>query len=190
MNKRWMAGVLGLVLVMGAGADSLADWAKARENQKINDLTVGDWAALAQARSVQHQEAWYVGSAGVASFLVPGLGQFKTGDVMGGSLQLAGRVALVGGTFWGVWALLPDDLKSGGLTRDAKMDKWRTYWHDDPAKVAPAAGLAVGGMALSLIQSFWASDDAVKRAKANIVSGAVVFEPSVSAGFMGLRARM
>ena len=190
MDKRWMAAVLGLALAAGVGADSLGDWAKGRDSQKVSDLTVGDWMALAEAKSVTRQERMYVVSAGVASFLVPGLGQFKTGDALGGTLNLAGRVALVGGTIYGVWALLPDDVKAGGLDHRQRMDRWMSYWTTDPAKVAPAAGVAVGGLVLEVLQSHWAADDAMKRARANLADGTVVFEPRVNDGFLGFGMRM
>ena len=190
MDTRWMAAVLGLALAAGAGADGIGDWAKAREAQKVSDLTVGDWMALEQAKSVERQERIYVVSSGVESFLVPGLGQFQTGDPLGGTLNLAGRVALVGGTIWGVWALLPDDLKTSGLDQRARMDKWKNYWLTDPVKVAPAAGVAVGGLVLELVQSHFAAEDAMKRARENLADGKVVFEPKVNAGFLGFGARM
>lgn len=189
MKRFWGLGVMGLVLSFAAGADSLEDWASARADTKVADLTVADLKALAEAQSVERQEARYVHGAAFSSFLVPGLGQFKTGDVTGGVLNLAGQIALVGGTLYGAWALLPSDLQDLDLSHGARKDLMRNYWVHEPGKVAASAGVMVGGMALSLAHRFWAAGDAADKAEANLASGQVTFEPDLGWGHFGLKAR-
>lgn len=179
----------GLLVGFSAGADSLEDWAKARETTKVGDLTVGDLKALAEAQSIERQKARYVHGAEFASFLIPGLGQFKTGDVAGGTLNLAGQIALVGGTLYGAWALLPSDLQNMNLSKEARSSLMRHYWVNEPAKVAASAGVMVGGMALSVVHRFWAAADAGDKAEANIASGKVTFEPELGWGHFGMKAR-
>lgn len=189
MKRFWGLGVLALALSFTVGADSLEDWASTRAETKVADLTVGDLKALAEAQSVERQERRYVHGAAVSSFLVPGLGQFKTGDAVGGTLNLAGHIALVGGTLYGAWALLPSDLQDLDLSHGARKDLMRNYWLHEPGKVAASAGVMVGGMTVALVHRFWAASDAGEKAEANLASGKVTFEPDLGWGHFGLKAR-
>ncbi len=190
MKRLLTAAVLSLALGFGVNAEGLEDWVLAREDVKMSDLTVGDYKALAEAWSVQRQESWYVHSAAAASFLVPGLGQFKVGDPVGGTLNLAAHLALVGGTMYGVWALLPSDLQSTSLSHKARHELMQDYWASDPGKIAPAMGVMAGGVVLSVVHSVWASKDAKAKALANLESDAVSFEPALFDRGLGLRMRM
>jgi hypothetical protein len=124
--------------------------------------------------------------AEISSFLLPGLGQFEVGDPLGGTLNLAGQIALVGGAFWGSWALMPADARdaSGHDRRGAIGHAWAT----EPGQMAASTGVLVGGLTLAVLQRFWAADNAGKTAKANIQSGKVTFEPMAGPGFFGMRA--
>jgi len=156
----------------------------------VSDLTVGDLKALADIQSVDRQEARYVGGAAVASFLLPGLGQFKTGDAVAGTLNLVGFATLVGATMYGTWALLPDDVKASGLSFEGRHNVMKSYWTNDFGKIAPAVGVMAGGAALSLAYRFWSAGDARTRALGNLESGAVTFEPAAIDGRFGVMARM
>lgn len=190
MKQFLVTMVLGGALIAGAVAESPAAWAEARSTVKVADLTVGDLKAWADAQSIERQERRYVYGSSFSSFLLPGLGQFKVGDPVGGTLNLAGHIAVVGGTMYGVWALLPSDLKKSGLSRDERHDRMSDYLHNDPAKVAPALGVMAGGVALTLVHRFWAASDAKTQALANLESGAVTFEPALFQGGLGFRMRM
>lgn len=185
MKRFWGMAVLGTVLAAGAWA---ADGVPAlpSDSTKVNDLTVGDLKALAGARSIEWQKAVYVRRAQVASFVVPGLGQYLVGDPLGGTLNLVGQLALVGGTFYASWALLPDDARnaSGGDRRNAINHAWSS----EPGRMAASTGVLVGGLTLAVLQRFWAADNAGDTAKANIAAGKVTFEPLMGPGFFGLRA--
>jgi len=190
MKRILTAAVLSLALGFSVGADSLESWVQAREDVKMSDLTVGDYKALAEAWSVERQEKMYVYGAAVSSFLIPGTGQFKVGDPLGGTVSLVGQLALVGATMYGSWALLPGDLQSTSLSHEARRTLMKNYWQTDPAKVAPAAGVMAGGMALALLHSVWSSKDAKTKAQANLDSDKVTFEPTVFERGLGFRMRM
>ena len=190
MKRILMAGFLAAGLSLGAQAqETESAWLNSHSAAKVADLTVGDLTAFAQARSVTLQQQHYVFRAGLSSFLVPGLGQFETGDVAGGTLHLAGQIALIGATVYGAWTLMPADLKVSGLSASARHSLVENYWMSDPGKIAPAAAVMAGGFTLSLIHSFWASRDARAEAKANIADGKVTFEPTDFGLGMGMRMR-
>ena len=189
--KRWMtAGVLAVGLAFAVQAqETPADWVTSHSADKVSDLTVGDLAALAGAHSVAMQQRHYVIKAAVSSFVIPGLGQFETGNPVSGSLFLAGHLAILGTTAYTVWALLPSDLQKWNLTMSARHSLIENYWTNDPAKIAPAAGVLAGGIALSLAESFWSARDARSAAVDNVKSGKVTFEPlDLTEGF-GMRMR-
>ena len=191
MRRFLMIGLLGLA---GAGlwaeGDPLSAWVGSHQSAKLGDLTVGDLATLAQAESVERQQLFYVHSAGFASLLIPGAGQFKVGDPVGGTLHLVGQLALVGATAYGAWTLLPTDLQSTSLNPDQRRDLWHHYWMTDPAKVAGTAAVLAGGLTLSVLHSVWAAKDARTQAEQNVVSGKVTFEPMLVGNQLGFGMRM
>ncbi len=177
------AAALGLVLTLGVSAQN----AEPSDSTKLSDLTVGDLKSLASSRMVEFQKMGYVRRAEIASFVLPGLGQYVVGDPLGGTLNLAGQVALIGGTFYAAWALLPPDARnaSGSDRRSAIGHAWAS----EPASMVPSTLVMVGGLTLSVLQRFWASDDAGRQARANIASGKVTFQPFAGPGFFGMRGR-
>lgn len=185
MKRPTTLALIGLALTMAAGAQT-PDQPSVSDTTKVSELTIGDLKALAATRSIEFQKAGYVRRAEVASFLIPGMGQYLVGDPLGGTLNLAGQIALVGGTFYAAWALLPSDARNA--SGSARHDAIGHYWATDPAKVAPSALVLVGGLTLSVLQRFWASDAAGERARANIESGKVTFQPMMGPGFFGMRA--
>lgn len=185
--KLYLSALLGLALTFGAAAQD-AGRTLPPDTTKVGDLTVGDLRALAEARALAFQQAQYVRRAEISSFLLPGLGQFEVGDPLGGVLNLAGQIALIGGTFYAAWALLPADLQSRDLSRRDRNGIVGHYWATDPGKVAPSALVVAGGLTLAVIHRFWASANAGDEAKANIASGKVTFKPDLGWGFFGLQA--
>jgi hypothetical protein len=184
MNRYVLLGVLGLSLTMAAGAQAVGQ--PVPDSTKVADLTVGDLKELAAERSVEMQKVGYVRRAEVASFIIPGLGQYLVGDPVGGTLDLAGQIFIVGGTFYAAWALLPTDARNAG--GQERRDLIGHYWTTDPLKVAPSALILVSGLTFSVLERFWAADTAGDTARANIKSGKVTFEPMVGPGFFGLKA--
>jgi hypothetical protein len=154
--------------------------------KKVSELTVGDFAALAALQSVERQERHYERAAALESFILPGLGQLKVGDTKGGSLHIAGQIALVAGAAFGSYMLLPLEIRDTGLSRSERRDLVREYKDSDEEKLYASAGVMAGGMVLSVVHSLWAAKDAKRQAEENIESGKVTFEPSFYIGSHGM----
>lgn len=169
------------------GTRALDAWVEKNGAIPWSQVPVAEVAALENAKSVISQELRYVYGAAISSYFLPGMGQFKVGDTAGGILHLTGQAALVAGTAWGVWALLPEDLKSGTLSHDERHARMEYYLEEDFNTIAPALGVMAGGVVLSTIHSIWAAGDAKKQAIDNVREGSVTFEPvALGLGF-GLR---
>jgi len=155
--------------------------------KKIADLTVADLEAIASAKSIERQKRHYVEGAAVGSFLIPGVGQFMTGDKVGGSLRLAGQLALVAGTMYGAWLLLPSEFRGSNLSRGERRDLVQNYKDNgERNRLYASAAVMTGGFALSVIHSVWAATDAKKQATENINAGKVTFKPSLYIGAHGM----
>ena len=61
-----------------------------------DQLTIAERLAISGAISVEHQKNAYVHRAAVASFLIPGAGQFMTGDTWSGVARLSGEILIHG----------------------------------------------------------------------------------------------
>ena len=170
------------------GAQDLLEQVPGVGNKTSAELTLAERAKLADAFSVAMQERMYVGKAAVASFLVPGLGQFMIGKPVEGSLRLLTQIALVGGAMAGAHYLLPSDFES---IRGDRSEMWDYMISGDAVKVLPAWGVMAGGMTLALVNSVFSSRGAAEEARANIEVGRVSFEPILlhSAGGMGMGFR-
>lgn len=158
-----------------------------------DDLTVAEWTALLGAASIAKQEDRYVGRAQFLSFVLPGTGQFMTGNYGGGMLRLGAELAIIGGTAAAYWMLLPSDLQDSSLSRSERRSIREDYWDSgDGAKLLPAMGVAAAGLTLSIVNRVLASSDAGDAARANIQSGKVSFEPNIylSGTRLGLGLKM
>lgn len=158
----------------------------------IDELTISERLAISEVISIEKQGNAYVHRAALASFLIPGTGQFMTGDPLAGAAHLAGEAAIIGGVITGLYFLLPEDLKDGSLTRDQRHDLYQSYMtHDSIGEILPAMGVVAGGVLLSVINSVMASHGAAENALENIESGAVTFKPYINIGrTLGLGIRM
>jgi len=170
------------------GAQDLLEQVPGVENKTSAELTLAERAKLADAFSVVIQERMYTGRAAVASFLVPGLGQFMIGKPLEGSLRLATQLALIGGSMAGAYYLLPADFESIRGDRSEMRDYMASA---DAVKLLPSWGVMAGGMTLALVNAVFSSRSAADGARANIETGRVSFEPSLlhSAGGMGMGFR-
>lgn len=140
------------------------------------EMTVEEWTTLAGAVSVANQEARYVNHAGVASFLLPGTGQFLTGDYAGGALYMGAEAAIIGGTAAACWFLLPEDLRDSSLSREERKTLKDEYSDEE---LMPAMCAASAGFVLMVVNSVFSSKDAHETALSNIDSGKVRFEPKI-----------
>lgn len=152
---------------------------------QLGTLTVGDLEKIAGRVSIVVQKIHYVKKARRASFMHPGAGQFMTGDALGGSLFLAGGLAIVTGTLLGAYFLLPSNVQFSGLDYlHAPMGSIRTTWQSNSIMdYLPSIGVLAGGMVLKAILGHFSAVNAESRARANIAEGKVTFTPNL--GMMG-----
>ncbi len=158
----------------------------------MSELTIEERLLIDAEISIDRQENMYVRHAAVASFLIPGAGQFMTGDTLGGVAHLAGEAAIIGGVITGLYFLLPEDLKDGNLTKEERHDLYESYMTPNNIdEILPAMGVMAGGVLLSVFNSVMASHGAAENALENIESGVVTFKPYVNIGrTLGLGLRM
>jgi hypothetical protein len=162
---------------------------------QLGTLTVGDLARLAARISVAEQKAAYVQRARMASRFLPGVGQFMTGDTVGGSLFLAGDIALMAGTVIGAYALLPSNVQFSSIDYlNDPLGVIRSRWESNSiSEYLPSFGVMLGGMIVKGVLGHFASEDAAKKARQNIAEGRVTFTPNfefLGRSFgMGMRMR-
>jgi hypothetical protein len=163
---------------------------------QLGTLTIGDLEKVAGRVSIVVQKIRYVQKARRASFVFPGAGQFMTGDTLGGSLFLAGDVAIMAGTLLGAYFLLPSNVQFSRLDYlNTSLGSIRTAWESNSiTNYLPSIGVLAGGMILKAILGHFSSVDAESRARANIAEGKVTFTPNLDVmgpGFgMGMGMRM
>jgi hypothetical protein len=163
---------------------------------QLGTLTVGDLQLIAGRISVAVQKIHYVNKVRMASFMFPGAGQFMTGDPVGGSLYLAGDLAIVTGTLIWAYYALPADLQfSSSLNYFTSpynqiTAAWGSHGFVD---YLPSLGVMAGGFIVKAILGHFSSVDAARRARQNIENGTVTFIPSfdfTDHGFgMGMKYR-
>ena len=159
------------------------------------DLTFGEIEELSAALSIPAQKMAYVRSSAMASMMVPGLGQFKNGDALGGALFLLSDIAIVTGTAVGLYFLLPPELRFDQLDyfNSPPSDihaAWETA-HETATfrEMLPIMGVATGGLVLKHLVAGFSARHASKLAAENIQNGTVTFEPRagmMSHGRMGM----
>jgi hypothetical protein len=152
---------------------------------QLGTLTVGDLIRLAERISVAEQNALYVEKARAASQMFPGVGQFMTGDAVGGSLFLAGDVALITGMLIGAYALLPSNVQFSSLNYFGDpIGTIRSRWESNSiSDYLPSAAVMLGGMIVKAVIGRFAAEDAARRARENIAAGKVTFTPNLE--FLG-----
>jgi hypothetical protein len=155
---------------------------------QLGTLTVGDLEKIAGRISIAVQKIQYVQKVRRASFLLPGAGQFMTGDALGGSLFLAGDLALVTGTLVGAYFLLPTNVQFSGLDYlHAPLGTIRTAWESNSiTDYLPSIGVLAGGMILKSILGHFSAVNAEREARTNIAEGKVTFTPNLDMFGRGL----
>jgi hypothetical protein len=154
----------------------------------VGTLTVGDFAKVAARLSIAQQKVSYVMRAQMASMMVPGAGQFLTGDTTAGVLFLAGDIAVMAGAMVGAYFLLPANVQAGtpgGLDYlNDPLSTVKARWEGNSfLSYLPSWGVMAGGMLLKGVLGHFSATAAGKTARANIADGKVTFTPSF--GFMG-----
>ncbi len=176
----------------GLSAEDILEAVPSIADKTMEQLTISEHLAVAAQISLENQKNAYVHRAAMASFVLPGLGQLKTGEVLPGVLHLSAEAVIIGGTLTGLYFLVPADLQQWNLTREERHNLMRTYMTPERiGEILPAAGVAAGGFVLSVVNSIIASNGAADHAQTNIDSGDVTFEPYVNLGsIIGIGGRL
>lgn len=173
---------------LGPGLDVLA---AELGDKKLGDLDGPALAALAlKVRTAAFEQA-YVRHVAAMSFMMPGAGQFATGDAGGGTLFLASHLALAAGALVGSYYLLPADLRFDRLDYlGAPISTIKTSWEGHSVvDYLPAVGIMAAGMLVDMPLRFLAAKGAAADAVAAVKAGKVGLETQVGPGFMGWRYR-
>lgn len=149
--------------------------------EQLGTMTVGDVEKILGDISIAYQKAVYVQGARTASLRLPGLGQFRTGDKLGGSLWLAADVVLTAGTLVGGYFLLPANVQFNSLDYfNTPLSTIKSTWESNTVlEYLPTAGVLAGGMIVEALLRHFSSANAGNEAQRNIEEGKVTFSPEM-----------
>ena len=159
----------------------LAAAASELSSGQVGTMNVSDLEKLAAHLSIAIQKSRYVERARSASFALPGLGQFMTGDTLGGWLFVAWDVTIFAGTLLSAYFVLPANVQFGSLDYfSAPISTIRSAWESNNlVSYLPLAGVLVGGMILETVLRYVSAENAAQSARKNINAGKVTFEPTL-----------
>ena len=152
-----------------------------KADTQLGTMTVGDLEALAGQVSISVQKEQYIRHATVASLVLPGAGQFMVGDVAGGSLFLAGDIAVLAGAVVGSYFLLPANVQFGQLDYlNAPFSTIKNTWQSNSfMDYLPSLGVMAGGAAVEMLLRWLSAENAKATARSNVESGKVTFQPKL-----------
>ncbi|HUI69832.1 MAG TPA: hypothetical protein VL354_04880 [Spirochaetia bacterium] len=155
---------------------------------QVGALTMDDIEKIAFHLSIAVQKERYVQRMRNASFALPGLGQFMTGDNLGGWLFVAWDVTILAGTFVGAYLVLPPNVQFGSLDYlNSSLSTIRSAWLSNSlVSYFPLVGVIAGGIILETVLRYVSADSAEKTARKNIDEGKVTFQPTLDFGDGGL----
>jgi len=161
----------------------------------IGEFEVAELDVILNELSVAAQKDAYVKQSQMLSFMAPGLGELKNGDVGAGALFLLADTAVAAGTLLGSYFLLPEDLRFSQLDYfntpySGIRDQWESHTFMD---YLPTMAVLTGGWLVSSGLRCLSAKRAGKAARRSIEEGAVTFEPKVglaAAGAVSLGVKM
>jgi len=149
------------------------------KDRSLSSMTVGEITQIMDKLSVARQQYQFVKYSETLSWSMPGLGQFRNGDNLGGALFLGGDILLFAGTIVGAYYLLPSNLQFQSID----------YFHDSYSSIEtawkshsfvdylPTAAMLLGGAIVQGILRGISAHNAGELAKKNIANGTVTFTP-------------
>ena len=161
--------------------EEAAEVLEAVDNTSIGEFTLNDMKELALDLSIPFQKMQYVKKSKIASFILPGVGQYMNDDPLGGTLFLVSDLAITAGTLIGAYSLLPDELKFDRLNyfRDSSAainERWENQSFMD---MLPTMGVVAAGIVVSGVIRLLSATHAGKLAQKNIAEGKIQFEPKL-----------
>jgi len=161
---------------------------------QVGTMTVSDLEKIAAHLSIAFQKSRYVEQARAASFALPGLGQFMTGDSLGGWLYVAWDVTILAGTLISAYFVLPSNVQFGSLDYlNSSLSTINAAWQSNSVLAyLPLAAVLAGGVILEMVLRSASSENAAQTARKNIAAGKVTFEPTLdfSDGSAGLGMKL
>ncbi len=192
-----IAAIAGAAWGQQATPDPYADAAallKSAAAINLASVTGDDVKMLLSQLSVAVQRTTYVQRIRRASMMVPGLGELKTGDTVGGVLLMSAHVAVAAGTLLGAYFLLPGNVRFGAGGLDylgTPIQNIETTWESNSLRdYLPSIGALAGGMVLQHVLRFVSAAHAAREARANLAAGKVTFEPRLDFGSGGMMMGM
>jgi hypothetical protein len=148
---------------------------------QLGTMTVQDLTKIAGEISIAMQKDQYIRSAGMASMILPGVGQFKSGDTTGGVLFLTGDLVIFAGTVLGAYFLLPANVQFGSIDYlNTPLSSIKTTWDSNTlSNYLPSIAVVVGGMAAEMLLRWISARNAEDQARSAIASGKVTFQPQL-----------
>ena len=143
----------------------------------IGGLTLNDLEAIKERLAVPMQKASYIRKSMHASFMSPGLGQFKNGAAGAGLLFMIGNLGVMAGTVAGSYFLLPPELTALDYLDDSFTEIEAAWQGQSLRDLGPALAVMSGGMVLDIIIRTISAKHAAKTARGKIDSGEVDFTP-------------
>ncbi len=172
----------------------LAAAAAELSSPQVGSMTVSDLQKITTHLAIAAQKDRYVARARAASFVLPGVGQFMTGDTLGGWLFVAWDVTVLAGTLVSAYFVLPANVQFGSLDYlNAPLSSIQTAWGSNSLlSYLPLAGVLAGGMILDIVLRHVSADNAARTARKNIAEGKVTFQPGfeLDEGKLGFGMRM
>jgi hypothetical protein len=157
-------------------AEAVAALAEDRGGSELGAMTVSDVEeAVARLSVAMRQEAWIRGSA-ISSLALPGLGQFLNRDPLGGSLYLAGSVAVAAGTLIGAYFLLPPNMQQNWFTTPIG-DIEEDFAANGAIEYLPSLGVMAAGAVLDAVLRCVSASAAARLAERRVLDGTVSFKP-------------
>ena len=155
--------------------------------QKIGDLEVATLLSVRDRLSVAAQKDAYVRKTAMQSFLLPGLGQLRTGETAAGIGFMALDLGVIAGTLVGAYYLLPADLRLDRIDYfRSNITTINNAWYGHSfTDFLPAFGVLLGGMVIDQTIRHWSAADARRGADRAIDEGRATFTPRVGPGFLG-----
>ena len=157
----------------------------------FGSLTLDELTPLKARLALASRKDGWVAKTAMMSMHLSGMGQFRTGDTLGGLGFLTLHGGVVAGALVGAYWLLPADLRfdkidylnASRTTIEANL-KSHSFMDFLPAMAVMGAGMLVDGGVRA-----WSAHSAATEARTSIDSGKVKFETLAGPGFLGMSMR-
>ena len=145
----------------------------------LGDVKLGQLEHIFGQLSIARQQYAYVKRSEIASYFVPGAGQFMNGAPGAGALFLTGNIAVIAGTVLGAYFLLPSNLhldQINWFTAPYATVKSSFESHSF-VDYLPSIAMVVGGSIVDQILRVAAAKNAGSLARERVSEGKVIFQP-------------